>query len=174
MFDHHLAWQCWWPLMVSLWPLQHNKFRWIAFPEAGHGQRFVFTTTYNCRGGQQALNSSAALNVTQETSSFGRHIESISHHRFGMFLRQMPFLTQPSPFNQAWLVLPSDWALTLAPRDNFASLINLTSMFLGGGRKPEYPENMLSPHRKAPAGNRTMNPLAANHRAAKCDMNKGC
>ena len=35
-------------------------------------------------------------------------------------------------------VFPSGWALTLTPRDNFTSPINLTCMFLGGGRKPEY------------------------------------
>ena len=49
--------------------------------------------------------------------------------------------------------------LTLTPRVNVESQMNLTCMFLDGGRKPEYPEiprihgeNMQTPHRKAPAG----------------------
>jgi len=39
-----------------------------------------------------------------------------------------------------WLVLPSGWVLTLIPRDNLASPINLNTMFWGDGRKLEYLE----------------------------------
>ena len=47
--------------------------------------------------------------------------------------------------------------LTLTPKDNLESPINLTCMFLDGGRKLEYTENphihgenMQTAHRKAP------------------------
>ena len=50
--------------------------------------------------------------------------------------------------------------------------INLTCMFVDGGRKPEYSdpnllihgENMQTPHWKAPGGDRTWNPLAVRRR----------
>ena len=51
------------------------------------------------------------------------------------------------------------------------SAINLTCMFLGGGRKPEFPENprihgekRQTLHRKAPAGIQTWNPLVVRQR----------
>jgi len=52
------------------------------------------------------------------------------------------------------------------PGVNLESTINLTCMFVGGRKKPEYPEKTHiheeknSSQRKAPAGIQTWNPLA--------------
>ena len=63
-------------------------------------------------------------------------------------LRRMPFLTQPSPFIRAWdrHQKHAGWCSPVAGcshthlGDNLVTPINLTCMFLGDERKPEYLE----------------------------------
>jgi len=98
--------------------------------------------------------------------------------RWSLGLSQLPFGERQvtpwahhhsitGPHRDKWDKQPP--TLTLTPRVNLETPINLKCMFLDGGRKPEYPErnhihgkNMQPPHRKGPSWD-------SNHEPSCCE-----